>query len=44
MNKQITIPFPLTGWDAVPYDETTENPMLARVVMKTVMQPPTVLS
>ena len=34
MNQQITIPFQLTGWDAVPYDETTENPTLSRVVVK----------
>lgn len=34
MNKQITIPFQLTGWDAAPYDETTENPTLSRVVVK----------
>jgi hypothetical protein len=34
MKKQITIPFQLTGWDAAPYDETTENPTLTRVVVK----------
>ena len=34
MKKQITIPFQLTGWDAVPYDETTENPTLSRVIVK----------
>ncbi len=34
MNKQITIPFQLTGWDAVPYDETTENPTLSRITVK----------
>ena len=34
MSKQITIPFQLTGWDAAPYDETTENPTLTRVVVK----------
>jgi hypothetical protein len=34
MNKQITIPFQLTGWDAAPYDETTASPTLTRVVVK----------
>jgi hypothetical protein len=34
MKKQITIPFQLTGWDAVPYDETTESPTLSRITVK----------
>ena len=34
MNKQITIPFQLTGWDAIPYDETTTSPTLSRVIVK----------
>jgi len=34
MNKQITIPFQLTGWDAVPYDETTEDLTLSRITVK----------
>lgn len=34
MNKQITIPFQVTGWDAKNYDETTENPTLTRITVK----------
>ena len=34
MKKQITIPFQVTGWDAKPYDETTENPTLSRITVK----------
>ena len=34
MNKQITIPFQVTGWDAVPYDEMSEAPTLSRVSVK----------
>jgi Protein of unknown function (DUF3224) len=34
MNKQITIPFQVTAWDAANYDETTENPTLSRVTVK----------
>jgi hypothetical protein len=34
MTKQITIPFQLTGWDAVNYDETTDSPTLSRVTVK----------
>ncbi len=34
MKKQITIPFQVTGWDAVPYDETTENLTLSRITVK----------
>lgn len=34
MNKQITIPFQVTGWDAKAYDETPECPTLSRVTVK----------
>lgn len=34
MSKQITIPFQVTTWDAKPYDETTENPTLSRILVK----------
>lgn len=34
MNKEITIPFQVTAWDATPYDETTESPTLSRIVVK----------
>ncbi len=34
MNKQLIIPFQVTGWDAVNYDETTETPALSRVTVK----------
>lgn len=34
MSKQITIPFQVTTWDAQPYDETTKNPTLSRIVVK----------
>jgi hypothetical protein len=34
MNKQITIPFQVTGWDAAPYDEATASPALSRVTVK----------
>lgn len=34
MSKQITIPFQVTGWDAVNYDETDDAPTLSRVMVK----------
>ena len=34
MNKQITIPFQVTGWDATPYDEKPGSPTLSRVAVK----------
>lgn len=34
MNKQITIHFQVTAWEAEKYDETTENPTLSRVTVK----------
>ena len=34
MNKQITVPFQVTGWDAAPYDEMPEAPTLSRVTVK----------
>jgi len=34
MNKQVTIPFQVTGWDATPYDETPGSPTLSRVDVK----------
>ncbi len=34
MNKQITIPFQVTGWDATSYDETPGSPTLSRVAVK----------
>ena len=34
MNKQITIPFQVTNWDAVPYDEMPDAPTLSRVSVK----------
>ncbi len=34
MNKQITIPFQVTTWDAKPYDETTATPTLSRILVK----------
>lgn len=34
MNKQITIPFQVTAWEAANYDETTETPTLSRVTVK----------
>lgn len=34
MSKQITIPFQVTAWEAVNYDETTETPTLSRVTVK----------
>lgn len=34
MNKQITIPFQVTAWEAENYDETTETPTLSRVTVK----------
>lgn len=34
MNKRISIPFQVTGWDAVPYDETRGSPTLSRVAVK----------
>ena len=34
MNKQITIPFQVTGWDAQNYDEMPGAPTLSRVTVK----------
>ncbi len=34
MNKQITIPFQITAWDAKNTDETTESPTLSRIIVK----------
>lgn len=34
MNKQVTIPFQVTGWDAAPYDELPDSPTLSRVTVK----------
>ena len=34
MSKQIVISFQVTTWDAKPYDETTENPTLSRILVK----------
>ncbi len=34
MNKQVTIPFQVTGWDETPYDETPDSPTLSRVDVK----------
>ena len=34
MSKKISIPFHVTGWDAKPYDETTETPTLSRIIVK----------
>lgn len=34
MNKQITIPFQVTAWEAAAYDETTKNPTLSRITVK----------
>ncbi len=34
MNEQMTIPFQVTGWDAVPYDEKPDSPTLSRVTVK----------
>lgn len=36
MNKRVTIPFEITGWDATPYDEREDGPKLARVAVKKV--------
>ena len=34
MNRQITVPFEVTGWDAKDFDDTTESPKLSRVKVK----------
>jgi hypothetical protein len=34
MDKQITVLFRVTLWDAKPYDETSENPKLSRITVK----------
>ena len=34
MNKKVTIPFQVTGWDAAPYDEMPDSPTLSRVTVK----------
>lgn len=38
MNKRVTIPFEITGWDATPYDEQEDGPKLARVAVKKVFR------
>ena len=34
MNKQVTIPFQVTTWDAQTTDETTNAPTLSRIIVK----------
>jgi hypothetical protein len=34
MNKKVTIPFQVTGWEAAPFDELPDAPTLSRITVK----------